>query len=908
MKIRAFAALMACSLASVACNDVPVRNLTSSYQLQIQELRDRGKPAKLDILWVVDDSPSMCQEQQSLATSFKAFLEVFQKYTAIDMQLAVTTTNVCAKNKPGAVRGKFVYEPAKEVAPDCVEKRVISCRSDADCLAYSTAHPEAPLPDPTNWVCEKRQASDQWTCDTPQAVKDQGGVDTFEPGDYLFTFTSQCRYRCTKETDVGAAACARVFGQPDGCAATSATGAPLSMCENSQCSTGACEGNAGLTSTVVDCASRCRGRECTAVCADFLTDATQCQAKCEAANGSCIDVCQVVSKVDECGAVCQSDWTCQQKCEGYLHDAARCQAVCAKGTLTECRTECNTQFTNQDFLCLLSCDSKYDCTDRCTAQFGAPTYRCLYPGNDKTIAGCVLPPATNPCPAVAEGPRMLNNTVADQWLKEWIAGRWGGDPDWDIRWKQLPTGDSTEDFAAREVARSKVFEQLFKCMATLGTQQTGCALQEQGLRAAWMALDTEGENADQARKFLRDDAYLLIVAVGDEDDCSAPEYKKADNTFDNVIPAEQYGRCTCQRDELGCTPAGDCDPSLCLTNGSFDAKKCPLYSTARFVNLLRSLKPDPAQVVFASITGGVIAGSTTSPSDDLAAITSRYFDCKCSRPGSPIPPLTYGCLSDGGKADLGVRFAEVTKAFGLGTYGQLSNICSDAGIRPALESIANLVIPLLTQVCLPRPLEWSCHGKCESLFNDRDACQVACAASDCFTTCQDTFAGKPGCAAICSSGEFIEVYKYDAKGNCAKVDAGGNCLPMKFAPNADADGDYSLVQNSPVCPLFYVTQGERLENAIQFRTPLEYSDRIEIVFRAAAFSCQDRCGRVFRDQATFCDTTCNGTTEACLDNCTKAPAARNCGYVCGTRADTCIQQCTAAGRTNCTAICRADPP
>ena len=42
MKIRAFAALMACSLASVACNDVPVRNLTSSYQLQIQELRDRG--------------------------------------------------------------------------------------------------------------------------------------------------------------------------------------------------------------------------------------------------------------------------------------------------------------------------------------------------------------------------------------------------------------------------------------------------------------------------------------------------------------------------------------------------------------------------------------------------------------------------------------------------------------------------------------------------------------------------------------------------------------------------------------------------------------------------------------------------------------------------------------------------
>jgi len=67
-------------------------------------------------------------------------------------------------------------------------------------------------------------------------------------------------------------------------------------------------------------------------------------------------------------------------------------------------------------------------------------------------------------------------------------------------------------------------------------------------------------------------------------------------------------------------------------------------------------------------------------------------------------------------------------------------------------------------------------GKCEAAFNDRDKCQQALRASDCFATCQDAFA-QARLRDICSSGEFIEVYKYDAKGNCAKVDAGATAWP-----------------------------------------------------------------------------------------------------------------------------------
>ena len=107
-------ATVALVASGVACNEVPVQNLTSSYFVQIQELREHSKPAKLDILWIVDDSPSMCQEQASLSASFGKFLEVFKKYTAIDMRLAVTTTNVCAKDKPGAVRGKIGRASCRE--------------------------------------------------------------------------------------------------------------------------------------------------------------------------------------------------------------------------------------------------------------------------------------------------------------------------------------------------------------------------------------------------------------------------------------------------------------------------------------------------------------------------------------------------------------------------------------------------------------------------------------------------------------------------------------------------------------------------------------------------------------------------------------------------------------------------
>jgi hypothetical protein len=51
--------------------------------------------AKVDVLWVVDNSQSMAEEQENLARNFQSFIELFTR-GAIDYRIAVTTTDVFA--------------------------------------------------------------------------------------------------------------------------------------------------------------------------------------------------------------------------------------------------------------------------------------------------------------------------------------------------------------------------------------------------------------------------------------------------------------------------------------------------------------------------------------------------------------------------------------------------------------------------------------------------------------------------------------------------------------------------------------------------------------------------------------------------------------------------------------------
>jgi len=210
----------------------------------------------------------------------------------------------------------------------------------------------------------------------------------------------------------------------------------------------------------------------------------------------------------------------------------------------------------------------------------------------------------------------------------------------------------------------------FRCNATVGADQSYSANLEQGLAAAWMAVDPDGSNQAQATKLLRDDAYLMLVFVTDEDDCSIDEDfatlnwdcgddsecpGKSDCRTDTAlgkkvchgtIKKDYYNICAllgefqgvehfkCARDLTcsDCQSDDDCPEGWhCKQIGS-SATKCrpyiysfntitslqspagtPLYALARvakYYSRFKSLKSDPDKVLVAAITGDGIVQSS----------------------------------------------------------------------------------------------------------------------------------------------------------------------------------------------------------------------------------------------------------------------------------------------------------
>jgi len=69
---------------------------------QVDEFQQLGRP-KVDILFVIDDSCSMSEEQASLSSNFTAFIQ-FASAQALDYQIGVTTTDVDEGQPPEAGR------------------------------------------------------------------------------------------------------------------------------------------------------------------------------------------------------------------------------------------------------------------------------------------------------------------------------------------------------------------------------------------------------------------------------------------------------------------------------------------------------------------------------------------------------------------------------------------------------------------------------------------------------------------------------------------------------------------------------------------------------------------------------------------------------------------------------------
>jgi len=243
-------------------------------------------------------------------------------------------------------------------------------------------------------------------------------------------------------------------------------------------------------------------------------------------------------------------------------------------------------------------------------------------------------------------------------------------------------------------------KQAFSCIAQLGIE--GCGF-EHPLEAARRALD-----ANVNPGFQRKDAFLAVVFITDEDDCSAQNPQM----FNQSVPDPfgfrcfEYGiRCNINDSKPG--PRKGCRPL-----DDPDSTKHWLFPVTDYVAHFKGLKP-PGRVILSAIAGdtdSVVVGSD---------------------PQGPFLQWT-SCQGKGhGKAAPAIRLRSVVDAFSK--QGYFSTICID-NFGPALKQLGELIITSLGGQCLSAPPlsaggGLACHAG-DALGLDRSGvartCQVGC--------------------------------------------------------------------------------------------------------------------------------------------------------------------------------------
>jgi hypothetical protein len=109
------------AVAAFGCNEHPVQELADTTVAETQEYEGRASANKVDILWVVDNSGSMCEEQADLRANFNNFITRLNEIGA-DFQLAVVTTDMQAPDESG----RFQNIPDGTQGPSCTQSVDIS--------------------------------------------------------------------------------------------------------------------------------------------------------------------------------------------------------------------------------------------------------------------------------------------------------------------------------------------------------------------------------------------------------------------------------------------------------------------------------------------------------------------------------------------------------------------------------------------------------------------------------------------------------------------------------------------------------------------------------------------------------------------------------------------------------------
>ncbi len=230
--------------------------------------------------------------------------------------------------------------------------------------------------------------------------------------------------------------------------------------------------------------------------------------------------------------------------------------------------------------------------------------------------------------------------------------------------------------------------QTFGCIAPLG--ELGCGF-EQPFASVKHALDPALAPPENLG-FLRREAFLAVIMVTNEDDCSASPGVPLYDTISNLTIASTLGPPTNFRcNEFGHLCGGSPPPRTatgdlgdCVSNET----QGYLERVSSFVSFLRGLKGDPAQVFVASVAG-----------------PPTPYQVHVKPPEVPDtadwPEIGHSCMTaDGAFADPAVRLNQLTES--LGPYGRFEAICGDSLYTP-LRRIGALMTRPLRKACVARP-------------------------------------------------------------------------------------------------------------------------------------------------------------------------------------------------------------
>jgi hypothetical protein len=295
-------------------------------------------------------------------------------------------------------------------------------------------------------------------------------------------------------------------------------------------------------------------------------------------------------------------------------------------------------------------------------------------------------------------------------------------------------------------------EDVFTCMAALG--EKGCGFENQ-FSAVTRALGTDGQGAPPAENqgFLRPDAYLAIVMITNEDDCSAspgiPLYDFSANTriADTLGPALNF-RCN----EYGHVCKGGVHPDRHAPNGDvtatvsyedcMSAEDGALLRVADVAAGIKHLKTDPDnQIVFAAISG-------------FASPYTVHWEPSTNGDPSPWPKIDHSCMaSDGSYADPSPRISQLVREFG--PNGLQLDICGGEFDR-ALERIADKIADRIRKPCIegqvakkPNTSVDDCtviSSSPDDLGNVIERPIASCADTNGVGPCWQLTAGDTGCA------------------------------------------------------------------------------------------------------------------------------------------------------------------